>query len=145
MPNPNIALGTLNRLRASVVFAGFPTLNVTVPYLGRMGIRLGFAGQSTVLIDAMTGVVTSPEPYLQFNMTMHLLKSQGFSDLWKSQQENNTILGDCTVRPDASTLSPYSLTSAAILGVDELDFSGASADFAVRIGGTYFVNNQLWP
>lgn len=145
MPNPNVRLGVLNRLRATVVFAGNPQLNITASYLGRAGLRLGFIGNLTVLIDAMTGVVTSPEPYLQFTLTCHLLKSQGFTNAWKSQIESSTLLGDLTVRPDATTLAPYQLSNGSIVNQDELDFSGASPDFTIRIGGTYQVNSSLWP
>ena len=145
MPNPNVPLGTLNRLRASVVIPDFTQLNVTASYLGRQGIRLGFTGNATVQIDAMTGTVTSPEPYLQFNLVMHLLKSQSLADLYKQQMENNTLLGQITVRPDATTLSPYNLLNATIMSVDELDFSGADAGYGVHLGGFYLVNNQVWP
>ena len=145
MPSPNIFPGTLNRLRATVVFANFPALNITAPYLGKAGLRLSFSGNSTVLIDAMTGVVQSPEPYLQFLLECHLLKSQAFGNIWKVQQETNTLLGSMTVRPDSRVMSPYQLDSGAILGTDGLDFSGASAEFIVRIGGSYAVNSQLWP
>jgi hypothetical protein len=143
--NPNIPQGPLNRLRASVSFANNPGLNITPAYLGRAGLRLSFSGNSTVLIDTMTGVVQSPEPFLQFLLECHLLKSQAFSNLWKIQQETNTLLGPLTVRPDSRPLSPYQLDSGAILGTDGLDFSGASAEFIVRIGGSYQTNSSLWP
>lgn len=43
--NPLIPQGTLNRVRASVVWPSFPNLNVTASYLGRMGIRLSLDGE----------------------------------------------------------------------------------------------------
>ncbi len=144
--NPNVSLGALNRLLSSATFATFPQLNVTASFLARPGIRLSFTGAATILIDAMTGVVTSPEPYVQFLLELHMLKSQGFADTWKRQIENNTVLGALTVRSDSPVLSPYRLGSASILTpADPLDFSGASAEFAVRVGGTYQINNSLWP
>ena len=145
MAQVRVPQGVLNRLRSSAVFAAFPGLNVTAPYLTKPGLRLSFIGASTVLIDSMTGVVTSPEPYLQFLLEMHLNKAQAFADVWKKQNETNTILGDVTVRGDAFTLSPYQLSSASILGIDGLDFSGGSAEFTVRVGGTYLINSSLWP
>ncbi len=144
--NPGVQQGVIQRLRASVTFADFPALNVTASYLGRAGIRLGFTGNATVLIDTMTGVVQSPEPYVQFALQMHLVMSQGFADVWKRQIESNTLIGNLTVRPSSTTLSPYKLSSGTIITPsDELDFSGASAEFVVRMGGTYALNNNLWP
>jgi hypothetical protein len=142
--NPNIPQGVLNRIRASVIFASNPQLNVTAPYLGRRGITLAFSGDATVYIDAMTGAVTSPEPYLRVTMVMHLIKAQSFAQLYKTQLELLTLLGDATVRPDAPTMQPYFLTNTAIMNPGDQDFSGADADFPIRIGGVYQINSALF-
>ena len=141
IPTPQ---GTLNRLRASVIFPLFGVLSVTSSFLGKRGISVTFTGKSTVFLDTMTGRVTSPEPYLAVTMTMHLIKSQYLANLYKNQQELLTLLGDCVVRPDAATLQPYFFLNAAIEGTGNLDFSGADADFPVEIGGTYQVNSALY-
>jgi hypothetical protein len=145
--SPNIPLGSLNRLVASLSWADFPGLNVTAPFLGKRGITLAFMGNSTVRIDTMTGQVTSPEPYLGANVTIHLLKTQALADAYKLQMENNSLLGNMTVRSDAqspSMLSPWNFTNGSIDGVDMLDFSGADAGYVVRIGGIYVVNSGLY-
>ena len=144
MASPNINQGTLNRLRASVVFPAYPSLSVVSSFLGKRGISVTFIGKSTVMLDAMTGRVTSPEPYLGVTMTMHLLKSQYLANLYKLQQELFTLLSDCTVRPDAATLQPYYFSNCAIESTGNLDFSGADADFPVEIGATYMVNAALF-
>lgn len=144
MSNPLISQGTLNRLRASVLFPSFEALNVTSPFLGKDGIRLTFEGESTVYIDTLTGAVTSPEPYLMFTMRIALLKTQSLSDAFKGQMETNALLGDCTVRPDASTLSPYNLTNVAISSVEGLTFSGQDATYPVNIKGYYIINSALF-
>ena len=141
IPTPQ---GTLNRLRASVIFPLFGVLSVTSSFLSKRGISVTFTGKSTVFLDTMTGRVTSPEPYLAVTMTMHLVKSQYLANLYKNQQELLTLLGDCVVRPDAATLQPYFFSSTAIEGTGNLDFSGADADFPVEIGGTYQVNSSLY-
>lgn len=140
----SISQGTLNRLRASVVFPLFQGLSITSAFLGKRGISITFSGKSTVRIDTMTGQVTSPEPYLGAVITVHLLKSQALSNAWKTQQELLTLLGNCTVRPDAATLQPYHFTNASIDGTSPFDFSGADADFPLEIGATYLVNSALY-
>lgn len=140
-----IGQGTLNRLRASVTFPLFPQLNVTAPYLGRRAISLTFTGKSTVRLDAMTGQVTSPEPYLGVVMTLYLLKSQAFANAWKIQQELLTLIGPCVVRPDAATMQPYAFANASIDATNPLDFSGSTPDFPVEIGATYYINAGLYP
>lgn len=142
--NPIVPQGTLNRLRASVVFASFPNLNVTSPFLSKRGITLSFAGDATVYIDTLTGAVTSPEPYLRATLTMHLIKSQSFSQQFKTQLELNTLLGDATVRPDAAAMQPYTLSNCSLMGVGDQDFSGTEADYPIRIGGIYYINSNLF-
>ena len=87
MANPLISQGTINRLRASVVIPSNTALNVTPSYLGKAALRLAFIGPVTTSIGTLTGVVQSPEPYMEFNLTMHLLKSQAFANAWKMQIE----------------------------------------------------------
>jgi hypothetical protein len=142
--NPNIPQGTLSRIRASVVFSTSPALNVTAPFLGKRGITLALQGDATVYIDQMTGAVTSLEPYLRVTLTMHLIKAQTFAQNYKTQLELSSLLGNCTVRPDAATMQPYFLQNCAIMSPGDQDFSGADADYPIRIGGIYQINSSLF-
>jgi hypothetical protein len=142
--NPLIDQGVLNRLRGSVVFSGFPSLQITAPYLGKAGIRLALEGESVLFIPTMTGAVTSPEPYLMVSLSMNLIKTQPLADAFKKQMESNSLLGPATVRPDSSALSPYDLINTAIESVRELNFSGVDADYLVVIKGYYSVNSSLF-
>lgn len=144
MANPLISQGSLNRLRASVTWGNFPNLNVTAPYLGKEGIKLTLEGESTKYFDTMTGSVTSPEPYLRINMIVNLLKTQALADLYKKQMESLSTIGDGTVRPDSTPLSPYQIINCSIQNVEQLDFSGESPLWAVRLGGYYLVNSSLF-
>ncbi len=60
--SPLVSQGTISRIRGSLIVPNFPNLNITAPYLGKMGIHLSFEGSATPMIDTMTGRVTSPEP-----------------------------------------------------------------------------------
>lgn len=142
--NPLVAQGTLNRLRGSVIWDTFPELNVTAPFLGKEGIGLSLEGESTVFIPTMTGVVTSPEPYMMIGLTVNLLKTQGLADAYKSRIERNALLGGGTVRPDSAALSPYSILNCSIEGVAPMKFSGEDAGFVVTIKGYWLVNSDLW-
>ena len=142
--NPLVDQGTINRLIASVTWTSFPALNVTAPYLAPEAIRLGFAGESTLFINTLTGVITSPEPYLMIDMQMHLLMSQPLCNAYKAQMELSALLGDGVVRPVTTTLGPYQIVNCAIQGVTELDFSGRTANYIVRIRGAYYTNSALW-
>lgn len=144
MANPLADLGVLNRLRASVLIPAFPQLNVTASFLGEEGIALRLNGPVTTRIQAMTGSVPSPEPFVPTTVTINLLKSQFLSSLYKGQMEANSLIGDLTVRPDARTLTPYFLSNCSIDEVAELMFNGKLAGYAVSIGGNWNVNNELW-
>lgn len=144
MPNPRIPLGTLNRIRASIVIPDAPQLNVTSSFLGQAGISLGFSGDTTSMLPQMTGVVTSPEPYIMATLTAQLVRSQALADLYKARMELNALLGDLSVIPDASTLSQYQISNCAIQSVREIPMTGNDASFTITISGTYFINSSLW-
>ena len=142
--NPMIPAGTLNRLRGSVNLVSIPELNVTAPYLGKAGITLQLEGESTTMIPAMAGVVTSPEPYMMATVVINLLKTQGLAALYKAQMENTCLIGDFVVTPDAKTLPTYYISNSAIESVKEMSFNGEDAGFAITLKGTYYVNNAQW-
>jgi len=142
--NPLQSQGVLNRLRASVIWHNFPQLNVTPAFLGEEGISLRLEGDATTRIGTMTGTVTSPEPYMPASITINLLRTQPLSDLYKQQMETNTVLGDCTIRPDSVTLSPYDIINCSLSTPTELIFNGKSAGWVITATGFYLLNSQLW-
>jgi hypothetical protein len=144
MPNPNVPLGPLNRLKASANWPSNPGLTISASNLGKNGIHFALEGEATEYIPTMTGAVTSPEPYMMFTMTIELLKSQAFSDSWKQKLETDSSLGDGTVWPDTITLSPFNLTNTSITGVRDLPFNGQDPVFAVTVKGYYQINSALW-
>lgn len=144
MPNPLVAQGSLNRLRASLTWPLFPSLNVTSGFLGKGGIKLSLQGQATKYLETMTGAVTSQEPYQLIEAEVNLNKAQALANLYKLQMETNALLGDCTVRSDSVALSVYQLSNCSIQGVRPLDFSGEHAEYVVLIGGYYQINSQLY-
>lgn len=144
MANPLVVQGTLNRILASVVWQNFPALNVTAPFLNREAIRLALDGESTRFLPSLTGAVTSAEPYMMVTLTINLLKSQNLAALYKAQMELQSVLGDCVVRPDVTTLPPYDFTNCAIQSVREQAYSGEDAGFAVTVRGYYLINSSLF-
>jgi hypothetical protein len=144
MANPNIQLGQLNRLIASVTWNSFPQLNVSASFLNRAGIILAFEGDATRILPAMAGTVLSPEPYQMVTVTVNLLKTQSLAQAYEAQRQTSTPLGNGTIRPDATTLAPYQLINMAIEGVRELAFSGEDAGYAVTCRGYYLINSSLW-
>ena len=144
MSNPQVQQGTLNRLRGSITWNAFPQLNITASYLGEEGIRMSFDGPATTIINTLTGTVTSPEPYRPVTLTINLLKTQQLGDLYKTQEETSTLLGDGTFRSDAATLSPYNLSNMAIMGVNEISANGRDPSYRVVVRGYYQVNSTLW-
>jgi hypothetical protein len=146
VPNPNINLGTLNRLVASVIWPRFTQLNVTAAFLGKAGIRFARNGNATTFLPQMTGVVTSSEPYIAFTMTLSLIKTQSLVAAYEAQLQQQSVLGNGTVRPDVTSgLQPFDIYNCGIETPGELDFSGQSAEYPITIGGFLPINNALWP
>ena len=144
MASPLVAQGTLNKLRGSISWSNYPSLNVTAPYLSKEGIRFSPQGESTTAMPTMTGIVTSPEPFMMCEVVIHLLKTQALANQYKQQLELNALLGDGTIRPDAAALGPFQLSNCFIKSIQPLDFSGENAVFAVSIGGYYLINSVMF-
>jgi len=142
--NPLVDQGTLNRLRGSVTWPTYPSLNVTAPFLARRMISLGLNGAATNYIGTATGQVTSREPYFPITLTIALLRTNGLGDLYKKKIEVNSLLGNGVVRPDTSALSPFQIFNCGIESVQELTFDGSDPGFLVTIGGFYPVNADMW-
>jgi hypothetical protein len=148
MADPLVALGSLNRLRASIYWNSFPQLNITASFLGVDGIRLGLDGGAVAFLPAMTGTVASPEPYQMITLSANLLKTQQLAELYKNQMEVDARIGDGTVYPDVAIsqngLGVYMVRNCAIESVAELAFSGTDAGFRVTMRGYYLINSSLW-
>jgi len=142
--NPNVPQGLLNRVRGSVTIPLFTAYNITAPYLGREMLQLAFTGDSVEYIENATGATKSPQPYLMSELRCHLLTSQAFADSYKRKMETNSDLGDITVRPDSSKLSPYILRNCSIGGVEQLTFNGRDNGYRLRIRGFYPINSDLY-
>jgi len=144
MANPYIPFAPLQRLRGSLVLPGNAALNVTGPYLAKRGITLAFSGDATTGYDVMTGVVMSQEPYVRVSITIYLVKTTTLATQWKLAMENNSLLGNGTLRLDAPTLTAYSLSNLAMGRPGDLDSGGSSPDFPVGVFGTYYINSTLY-
>lgn len=146
MGNPLIDQGVLNRIKGSVVWAAFPQLNVTAPFLDRDGINLRLEGESTGSHGTMTGTVKSPEAYMPVSLVIALLKTQSLAEQYKTQMEAYSVLGAGTVYPDVQQggISQYALNNMSIDAVGEMLLNGTTPIWAVTCRGYYVVNNNLF-
>ncbi|WP_176322376.1 hypothetical protein [Burkholderia vietnamiensis] len=142
--NTKQPLGTLNRVAAHVVFNSFPQLNIVPENLAKAGVSIEPQGAVVTIIEAMTGTINSPEPYVQVHLTIALNKTSPFADSFKKQIEQYAVLGDVDVITDSSTLSKYSLKNVSIQSQSAFNTSGTDATFTVTLAGTWYVNDSMW-
>jgi hypothetical protein len=142
--NTNISLGVLNRLRTSVSFPTFPQFNISASFLGRRSVRLTRDGRIVENLDALTGIVPSPEPYQKMAAHINLLKSQGLANAFEQQLQSQPTLGQMIVRTDTGTLQQYVILNSSIITVEELSFAGDTPDFMITIEGYYPVSSFLY-
>jgi hypothetical protein len=142
--NPLVSLGTLNRLRGSVVVNAIAALNVTAPFLGKDGISLALDGNTTSYIDVMVGSVTSPEPYQRASVTINLLRTQFLAGAYKARIELNSLIGDVTVYPDSTQFPTYQFSNCSIMSVAEVRMNGTDPGYRIQLGGIYAINSALW-
>jgi hypothetical protein len=144
MANPLVNQGQLNRLRASIQVPAAPILNITSSFLSKRGITLSFEGQSTVYLDTMTGAVISPEPYLKASVTVYLVKTLPPAAAYKAQLELLSAIGDISLITDATSFPNYDLANCSIMANPEQSFAGDQPDYAVTLGGLYYINSSLF-
>lgn len=145
MASPNANLGNLNRLLGSVIFPENTGLNVTPSYLAKDAISWAPQGQATAVLQGLTGVVPSPEPYMVVRVTIHLLKSIALADAWLTQVEQDTMIGDATFRFDSPVMNPRSLSNCSIVSINEVSGSGMDPGLVITIEGGWSINSQMWP
>jgi hypothetical protein len=139
-----ISPGVINRVRASSKFTQHPELNVSASYLAKQGIELVFQGSLVESLPALTGVVQSPQPYIQVQAKIHLLRSQALAAQYKVQWEYDSLLGDVRLYTDSSTFGEFDMTNTAIMSVADMTFAGNEAGVAITLSGTYYVNSSMW-
>lgn len=142
--NPLINQGTLNRLKGSIVVPGNTALNCTSSYLGKSMISLTLEGNAVEYIPTAAGAVPSQEPYMMATVKFDALKTNGFGNIWKTQLELNSYLGDITVIADTSSLGNHTIANASIESIGELPFDGTSAAYSVTLRGVYYINSAMW-
>lgn len=144
MPNPLVQQGSLIRIRGSVTIPSNPSLNVTSSFMTKEGIRLSFQGEANKWLETMTGAVTSPEVKMMAEVTMNIVRTTPLANLYKQTMETNVLLGDITVRTDATQLGVYSIVNGGIRSVQPMDFAGENPAWTVVLGGYYLVNSFLF-
>lgn len=144
MPNPMISPGVLNRVRASAKFTQHPELNVSASYLAKEGVELVFQGEFVQPLPAMTGIVQSPQPYIQVQAKIHLLRSQALAAQYKTQWEADALLGDVRLYTDSRVFGEFDMVNTAITNVADMTFAGGDPGLGITITGTYFVNSAMW-
>ena len=142
--NPLIDQGSLNRLRAAIIFPTYPGMNINAAQLTKDGIRLALEGQSTTYLPTLVGAVRSQEPYMMVTLTASLVKSIPISNAFKIQMETNSWMGTCTVRPDNQNLGIYGLLNVSITAIREMNFAGEDAAWVVSFRGYYTINSNIW-
>ena len=142
--NPGISQGKLLRVLGSVSVTDYSDLNVTASYLTDAGISVSFDSEAVTFIPTMTGAVPSLEPLQMVTITINLVKTISLADDYKTQMQDDCLLGEVVVRTDSETLSSYTFTNCAIMNVGELSFNGRDAGYSVTIRGYYPVNNDIW-
>lgn len=144
MSNPMISAGTLNRVRASVKYTDHSELNVSASYLAKEGVEITFQGNIVESLQAMTGVVQSPQPYLLSQVKIHLLRSQTLATQYKKQWEKDGLVGGIRLYTDSNTFGEFDLSNVAITSVADMSFNGGEPGVVITLTGTYYVNSDMW-
>lgn len=143
--NPNVPLGSLNKLKASLKFTSNQSLNILPSYMSQSGLTIGFDGQATNYSEVYVGVVPSPNPFILVTIRFGVLKTQVLGPLWKAQVESNTLVGDFVLRPDVQGFPSFDFTNGFIMNPDEIAMNGTSPMFGISLRATYQINSSLWP
>ena len=138
--------GTLNRLLTQIQLPNFPGLTTPSSNMGRRQVSISFNGPATTPIPTATGMVMSPEPFIQVTINLCLLRTQGLGQAWRQQIETGTVLGPVTAYLDVrNSIEPeYSFQNCAVAHVGDIDGAGSSGEYNITITGTYPINSGLY-
>src|SRR6185503_1465660 len=144
MPNPLQQQGNLNRVLTQVIVPDFPELTVTASFMAKSMANLTFDGSFTDQIPTATGVVNSPEPFVQGQLVISLLRSQAVSALWLAQVQASSVIGSVEVYSDSTEFPMIRLVNCSIISVDPGAFDGQDPATKVTVKGSYYTNAVLW-
>ncbi len=144
MANPQIAQGTLNRLRCHVTIPGYTNLNNSPAYMGKSFAKVTFDGDFDKLIETATGAVTSPEPYVLATVEVGVLRTQALSAAWMAQAQNISDLGNVSIFPDSIVYPEIDLSNCVLRHLDPGAFDGTDPVVRLTLAGVLYVNNGLW-
>lgn len=136
--------GVLNLLRSAVVFADFPALSITSPFLAKGGISVSFEGVASKKIPTYTGAVDSPEPFVMAVVEVHILRTQALAAAFKAKVESNASMGSLNVISDSALLPLYQIEGCIIENVPNMTFDGNDPTYTLRFKGIYSINSELW-
>lgn len=144
MANPNIQLGNLNRVRASVVVPAFSALNIISSYMTDRFVSISFDEDFVGQIQTATGIVNSPEPYVMASVTTQVLRTLPIAGSYISQAQSNAILGTVVIHSDSTSFPAIRIRNASLLRPQPGEYSGKSGALDITLRGVYEVNNDLW-
>ena len=142
--NPMVPQGSLNKVRAHIVVPNYPTLNVSPSYMGDDGFSLDIDEDMVRQIKTQTGLVNSPEPYVEATCTVNLLRTQSLSLQWMQQAENTVMVGRIVVHPDSAAFTARTVHNCSVLKVQPGRMNGSTPTVDLILRGVYYVNNAMW-
>lgn len=143
--NPQIPLGTLNRLRTSLVVSGYPALAVTASYQSKKQIHVTLDENPFALgIETATGIIVSPEPYVMGTVNIGLLRTTGLASAWLAQSKSTAAIGDIEIHSDTSAFPALTIHDAYIQHLDPGPYDGTNPECPLVLKGVFYVNNSLW-
>lgn len=142
--NPMVPQGSLNKVRAHIVVPNYPTLNISPDYMGDDGFSLDIDEDMIRQIKTQTGLVNSPEPYVEATCTINLLRTQALSLQWMQQAENTVMIGRIAVHSDSAAFTARTVHNCSILKVQPGHMNGSTPTVNLILRGVYYVNNAMW-
>ena len=142
--NPMPNLGNLNRVRASVTFPGFTSLNITSSQMGKRFVSVVFDEDFVTQIQQGVGIINSPEPYVMSTITCDIMRTLPLAQAFISQIQDTAVLGTVKVYSDTSAFIPPTIYNASVIKADPNAFDGTQGVLALTIRGIFYPNSNLW-
>lgn len=142
--NPRVTLGTLNRIRGSVVFPSNTSLNITSSYMTKKFVDVTFDGDFVDQIETATGIVNSPAPYVKAQATVGVLRTTGLASLFLAQVQSQAVVGQMHIHSDTSAFPSIVIHNVSIIKANPGAYDGMSGELSLTLSGIFYTNNDLW-
>ena len=140
----NIVQGSVNKARVSLNFTSNPQLNADADAFGDDMVSISYGGEITTMLPTATGVVGSPNPYMEVTLSFKIVKTHPLCARMLAQIASNSNIGNVVVTPDSNALARETYQNGFFNTFESRSYAGKEPTVGFTIKAYYPINNDIY-